>query len=156
LILWDVETGNIIRQIEAVGSTGFVVFSANGQLFATGRDPNIAIWEVATGKELYLLKGHQNGVTSFAFSVDGKQALSGSMDNTFILWNLAIGEPIHRYDAHDTVIWQVAFSPNQKAFLSAANGLILWRADPITLAEVKMWVDANRYIPNSGTANKAG
>ena len=157
LIFWDVETGNIIRQIEAVGNSGFVVFSPNGQIVATSKGPEIVVWDVATGKELYILKGHQNGVASFAFSPDGKQALSGSMDNTFILWDLGTQQAIHRYDAHDTVVWQVAFSPDQKAFLSAANGLILWRAEPITLDEVKTWVNGNRYTPaNSATADNAG
>jgi WD40 repeat protein len=157
LIFWDVETGNIIRQIEAVGNSGFIVFSPDGKIVATSKGPEIVVWDVATEKELSVLKGHQNGVASFAFSPDGKQALSGSLDNTFILWNLATQEAVHRYDAHDTVVWQVAFSPDQKAFLSAANGLILWRADPITLDEVKTWVNSNRYTPtNSENADNAG
>ncbi len=38
------------------------------------------IWDSATGKELFALKGHAGGVTSVAFSPDGQRLASGSRD----------------------------------------------------------------------------
>lgn len=108
---------------------------------------DVAVWNIATGQKIKQVTSHEAMVESFAFSPHGTLALSGSMDNSLILWNVVSGEMLHRYTEHNTRVWQVAFSPDQKMFMSASNGIILWRADPITLPEIKAWINANRYLP---------
>ncbi len=43
------------------------------------------LWDLE-GNELQTFQGHSAGVTSIAFSPDGKSILTGSNDNTTILW----------------------------------------------------------------------
>jgi WD40 repeat protein len=149
LILWDSNTEAIRQQFDQSGSP-FVVFSADSKLIALSSMANnkneIVIRDSASGAEVYRLTGHENRINSFVFSADGKLGLSGSADNTFILWDLTTHQIIHRYTEQSTSIWQVAFSPDQKSFLSASNGLILWRFDP-SLNEIRSWVRDNRYQP---------
>ena len=69
-----------------------LVFSPDGRTLATGSDDNTArLWEVATGKEITALRGHENWVKSVAFSPDGKLLATGSMDKTARLWEVATG-----------------------------------------------------------------
>ena len=41
-----------------------------------------SVWDMATGKEMSKLEGHNGYVYSMAISPDGKTIVSGSSDNT--------------------------------------------------------------------------
>ena len=60
----------------------------NGQRLATaGDDGTVRLWD-SSGKQLAVLQGHQDSVSSVAFSPDGKTIYSNSRDGTTRLWDL--------------------------------------------------------------------
>jgi hypothetical protein len=71
---------------------------------------------------------HTGGVTSVAFSPDGKQAISGSNDKTLKLWDAATGRVIRTFSGHSDFVASVAFSPDGKQVISGSNDktLKLW------------------------------
>jgi WD40 repeat protein len=134
LILWDVETGQIVRQL-TTESTGQVVFSADGSRAVTGTywgsDGHISLWDVTTGQEIRRFEhGHGPGDAAFcvAFGPDGTTIISGSADSTLIEWDIETGQIRRRFVGHDGAIWShIRLSQDGRYMLSASFGdVILW------------------------------
>ena len=75
-----------------------VAISPDGQRIATGGgtfgENRVAtvtnqvgeVWEMASGKKLFTLEGHNAGISSLAFSSNGLWIVSGSADQTARVW----------------------------------------------------------------------
>src|SRR3569623_421105 len=60
-----------------------VAFSPGGKIAVTSSyDNTLKLWDVATGRELRTLTGHQQQVFTLAISRDGLSLASGSRDNS--------------------------------------------------------------------------
>ena len=78
--------------------------------------------------ELVLQSGHNDELTSVAFSPDGTQALTGSRDKTAILWDAKTGNQLRAFAGHLRPVSSVAFSPDNKQVLTGSSdgAAILW------------------------------
>jgi WD40 repeat protein len=107
-------------------------FSPDGKRFVTGgKDETVRIWEVATGKQLQVLRGHDGAVyCAAAFSPDGKTVVSGGdHDKTVRLWDVETGKLKATLEGHSAGVHWVCFLPDGQTVLSLT-------ADN---AEVKLW-----------------
>jgi WD40 repeat protein len=138
LLLWDLESGEIIHRLEGHEDTVHsVAFLPEGDraLSASG-DGTLILWDLETGggdgRILSCLEGHDGAVYSIAISPDGRTALSGSADGTLILWDLEAGDAnrciLRRLEGHEDAVYSVAISPDGRTALSgsADRSVILW------------------------------
>jgi WD40 repeat protein len=69
----------------------------NGTTMVSGaKDKTIRVWDVASGKQLSILRGHDSDILSLSFvPKDESRLVSGSWDSTLKIWDMAaVAEPI--------------------------------------------------------------
>src|SRR5262249_44975747 len=69
----------------------------------------------------YTFKGHEESVTSVAFSPDGKTVASGGYDKVIRLCEEATGKQLAPLKGHTAAVWSVAFNPDGKTIASGAE-----------------------------------
>jgi hypothetical protein len=82
----------------------------------------VRLWEVATGKQRLLLKGHGNWVRGGAFTADGLVLASGSFDGTVRLWDVATGQERAKLSGGKGPVYAVAFSPDDRTLAEGGDG----------------------------------
>ena len=140
LSLWDSETG---KEIFSTSNNGFVftcmfssdfnrIIVANGSPFKDA-DFSLKHLNLETGVEITTIKlsGHRSVVNACAFSLNGKQILSGSNDGVLKLWDTYTGIEIMTLSAHKNGVTACAFSPDNKLLVSGSsdNTIKLWSSD---------------------------
>jgi len=87
--LWEVDTGTLWKTFNQPANPWGLTFSPDGGLLAVGlADGTIRLWDVTSGKEVSVLRGHTDFVSGLAFSYDGRILASGSLDGTVRLWGV--------------------------------------------------------------------
>ena len=134
----DMKTGKPIRAFvghRSIGGEGrrtsaveAVACCSDGLVLATGAtDQTVRLWEVATGKQIRCLEGHQGAVHTVAVSPDGKTVASGSEDQTIRLWSAATGQELHRLGGNQGPVYSVCFSPDGELVAAACADHVVRR-----------------------------
>jgi WD40 repeat protein/3',5'-cyclic AMP phosphodiesterase CpdA len=114
--------GGVRLELSAQSPCQAVAWSGDGRLLASGHsDGSVRLWELASGKELRVLAGHQDWVRSVAFSPDGTRLASGSSDKCVRLWAPASGKELRVLAGHEGGVNSVAFSPDGTRVASGSS-----------------------------------
>ncbi|KAF9136314.1 hypothetical protein BGW39_000030 [Mortierella sp. 14UC] len=96
--------------------------SLDGKSFAAGLfGGGINFYDTATWTRTGTLQGHEERVTSLAFSPNSQQLLSGSVDKTLRLWGCQTGTVDFILEGHSNEVATVVFSPTGKQVASASR-----------------------------------
>lgn len=125
--------------IQFIGHTEWVLglaFSPDDQLLAStgtdgfnGMQPGvIKIWDVATGREVLELPGHDNGSWSLDFQDNTGILASCGKDGLVKLWDPSTGDLIRTLTGHSGWVLSVDFHPAQDLVASSGvdNSIIIW------------------------------
>lgn len=117
--IWDLATGNTTVKVAAPRDNRSAEFSPDGARLATGGDDGIAVWDVASGRQL--LHFGSGVVDDVAFSPDGRRIVSGHMNNSVVVWDATTGQQIARMAGHTKRALTVAFSPDGAVVASGSE-----------------------------------
>ena len=124
--------------------------SSDLQTVSGSYDNSVRVWDVSTGREFNLFKGHTNYVLSVAFSPDGKQIISGSNDNSVRIWDATTGDELKVLEGHTKGVASVAFSPDGRQIVSGSydNSVRVWDLGSLFIRE--MISNSNHHEKHTG------
>ena len=137
VFMWNVATDKFIRMFERDFIAGHVNISSvavsrDGTLIAagqaerarssgdTGPERSILVWDAATGKQRFKLRGHEGGVRALAFSPNDRWLVSASYDGTIRYWDRNTGRPVATFTAAQDERWMAI---TEEGFFAGSTGI---------------------------------
>jgi len=138
--LWDLQTGEetlVLRDNHTAWVLG-LDFSPDGTIIATGDSSDnaesrptgagtIRLWNVANGKALGSIAGHEGGIWSVVFNPDGDKLVTASYDGSVRLWAVATGKELLRFKrTGGPPMLYATFSPDGQIVAAAGDDQTIW------------------------------
>lgn len=115
---------------------------------ASAVDGRVLAWGIESGEVVRQFDSNEFGGFALDVSPDGRFVMYGAVGGIVTLWDLQTEQVVHRLDAHSDFVLDVAFHPDgERAYTAGVDGkLIEWSSFDLTLDELLLWVEANRYV----------
>jgi WD40 repeat protein/tRNA A-37 threonylcarbamoyl transferase component Bud32 len=91
-------------------------------------DQVVRVYDLDTGTEVQILRGHTDRVVSAAFSADGKRIVTASNDRTARIWDAQTGKALHVLDGHACGLASAEFTSEGRV-LTVSSGRRPYRKD---------------------------
>jgi eukaryotic-like serine/threonine-protein kinase len=142
---WDAATGAELRSLVLpAGQAGAVTYSPDGRWLAAAANQadgpgDVIVWDRATGRVEFTLRGHTETIFSVAFSPDSRR-LAASVGgygawiesaSVVRVWELTTGQEVLGVIGGYTSVQKVVFSPDgHRLACSGFDGVRIWDATP--------------------------
>lgn len=179
LIWWNIESGEIIRKVDAHAKwVRGVTASRDGRFIASVSDDMLCkIWNVQTGEIVHTLAGHlpqtpthyPSMLFTSAFSADARLLATADKVGHVVVWDVAAGKQIAAVEAPLMYTWDpkqrqhsiggvrsVAFSPDAKLLAVGGTGQIgnIDHLEALARIEIFDWQENKRVVEHAGDKYK--
>jgi WD40 repeat protein/serine/threonine protein kinase len=97
--------------------------SVNGQLGLTGGiHRELKVWDLAEGRCLKSMEGHNASIVSLAVTADGRQAMSGDSEQNIKVWNLENGQCVRSLSGVSHLALYVSLTTDGRKGMSTGEG----------------------------------
>jgi WD40 repeat protein len=124
ILILDAATGQVTGRLEGhptMGTASVAFFADGSRLVTGGHDSTARVWELNTGKETHVLRGHKGAVMSVAVMPDQRRIITGSMDNTVRIWDATQAEEVLCLRHHVGGVFLVGATNDGLAIISASD-----------------------------------
>jgi len=94
-------------------------------LISGGEDSLVKVWDIATGRQLLELTGHQSPVRAVAVSPNGKTLVSTGEDAQILVWDSATGQLRKSLTGNQRPINSLKFEPDGRLLTGDDDGQII-------------------------------
>lgn len=129
---------------EALGSAPASAFSPDGTRLAVAVGSDVVVYDLASKRVVFALKGHTEVVNAVCFSPDGARIATASNDTLALVWDATNGRRIHTLTGHWRWVMTAAFSPDGRTLATGGYD-----------RTVKLW-DASTGLPQSALVGESG
>src|SRR5262249_24880719 len=106
---------------EGVGCVA-AVFHPDGKQVLTAAPGTIArTWDVTTGKERVVFRGHTGPINNLAYSPDDERMVTAADDATVRVWDTATGKALLVLRGHGSRVRSACFSPDGTLIVSGSD-----------------------------------
>ncbi len=122
--LWELssEMPSLLFTLHMPVGVSSLDFNSDGSQLAIGlQNGTIRVRDFVAGKDLYVLRGHNNAILSITFSPDDEFLATGSMDGTARIWDVTSGNELQMLDGHTNTVTSVAFNPDGTRLATASR-----------------------------------
>lgn len=133
-VAWDAASGALLRRFERIDGLRCLAVDPGGSRIAAGAGGSVHLLDLASARELRVLRGHPDVVTSLAFA-PGTALLAAQLDDGSVwIWDADSGAPLQRnWGGRPSWKTSLAWSPDRSTLLTGAHvgGVLrLWDVDP--------------------------
>jgi RNA polymerase sigma factor (sigma-70 family) len=119
--VWDADSGRELRRLEGTEEIYALAVTPAGNVLAAAGKGGIVLFDLASGKILATMKGHEGVVEALAVAPDGKTVVSAGWDRTVRVWDVASGLEVRVLKGHTEQALGVAFSPDGRLLASSSG-----------------------------------
>ena len=130
VILWDLNYGTIRRILLGHQKDVLSISYFDGQLYTTGDDMTLRIWDIRSGAETARIGPFENETDTCAIDAVNKRLVLGCDDGVVRVYDIHSKQMLAEIPGHQSAIKKVAVSPLTGEILSAAydQNIFIWDA----------------------------
>ncbi len=134
IIVWDLNTGAIVRIIHEHQKDVLSVVCSGGMIFSAGDDMTVRQWDLATGQMIRMWGPFEQEMDTCAVDPVNGRVVAGCDDGLIRVFDIQRGTLLREIPAHASGIKKVAVSPVTGDILSAAydQRIRIWSARDFT------------------------
>lgn len=118
--IWDLGSEKYVRMLVGHQSKILNMKYANNTLITGSMDCTIRYWDVNTGRNTKVLKGHTEGIAYLKLFIQHNLLVSTSTEHVIFIWNFIDGQCLQKLVGHQDFILDIKLV-NKNVFLSGSH-----------------------------------